>query len=280
MMTKSNVIQLQRALRENVAPGLVVDGAWGTACDVALGSYAVANALTVGAAKELLFKYAEVRYVSDDAFDQAANALGVPESYVRAVAEVETNGESFLKDGNVKILFERHWFKRKLGDALSKPAVRESIAKKMGGDVPAGSVAIASLLKLVESKYPNICSSVRGGYSGGSAEWTRLNTAMDLDVEAAAQATSFGGYQLMGFNHSACGYETATAMMLDMAKSESVQFLAMVSFIKANQPMHTALKRGDWAKFAEYYNGSAFMENAYNTKLAKAQIKYIEFDKA
>jgi hypothetical protein len=129
-VTKSDVIQLQRALRENVAPDLVIDGAWGNACDIALGRYATANALTIDAAKELLYKYADTRYVSENAFEQAATALGVPKSYVRAVAEVETNGESFLKDGSVKILFERHWFKRKLGEALATPAVRINVAIK------------------------------------------------------------------------------------------------------------------------------------------------------
>ena len=273
-VTKSDVIQLQRALRENVAPDLVIDGAWGNACDIALGRYATANALTIGAAKELLYKYADTRYVSENAFEQAAAALGVPKSYVRAVAEVETNGESFLKDGSVKILFERHWFKRKLGEALATPAVRINVAIKLGVDLPTGADAGAKLLALVEKKYGNLCSSERGGYKGGAEEWARLNLAMDFDVEAAAQSASYGGYQLMGFNHAACGYKSAREMMIELAKSESSQFLAMISFIKANKPMHAALKRGDWAKFAELYNGTAYKENKYDTKLASSEKKW------
>lgn len=273
-MTKSDNKQLQRALRENVAPELLVDGIWGNKSEMALGRYATANALTIGAAKELLYRYAEMRYVSDSAFEKAAAVLGVPESYVRAIAEVESAGESFLKDGSVKILFERHWFKRKLGEALKKPDVQKNVASRLGVTVPAGSDADVKLLAMVEAKHGDICSSQRGGYKGGAAEWDRLNLAMDFDVEAGAQSASFGGYQLMGFNHAACGFKSAKDMMLELAKSESAQFLAMVSFIKANVGMHAALKKGDWAKFAELYNGPAYKENKYDTKLASSEKKW------
>ena len=273
-MTKSDIVQLQRALRETVEPKMVIDGVWGKSCDIALSRYASVKALTIGAAKELLYRYAETRYVSDSIFETAATALGVPQSYVRAIAEVETNGESFLKDGSVKILFERHWFKRKLGEALKKPDVQKNVASKLSVAVPAGAGADAKLLAMVEQKYPDICSAERGGYKGGEAEWTRLNLAMDFDVEAGAQSASYGGYQLMGFNYAACGYKCAKDMMLELARSESTQFLAMISFIKANPSMHAALKRGDWAKFAEYYNGTAYKENKYDIKLASSEKKW------
>ncbi len=274
MATKSDNVQLQRALRENVEPKLIVDGIWGSGCDLALSRYASMNALTIGSAKELLYRYSETRYVNDSAFETAAAALGVPESYVRAIAEVETNGESFLKDGSVKILFERHWFKRKLGEALKKVDVQKNVASKLGVAIGAGANGAGVLLDLVEKKYPGICSSERGGYKGGEAEWSRLNLAMDFDIEAGAQSASYGGYQLMGFNHAACGYKTAKDMMLDLARSESTQFLAMISFIKANPSMHAALKRGDWAKFAELYNGAAYKENKYDIKLASSEKKW------
>lgn len=269
-MSKSNIVQLQRALRENIAPELTVDGVWGKSCDTALDRYAVSNDVTTELAKELLQRYVDTRYVSDNAFEQASKQLGVPQSYVRAIAEVETNGESFLKDGSVKILFERHWFKRKLGEALKKPEVCKHIASKLGVTTTSGSELIA----LIEKKYENICSSTRGGYKGGAAEWDRLNLAMDFDVESGAQAASYGGYQLMGFNHVACGYKTAKDMMLGLAKSESDQFLAMISFIKANAAMLSALKRADWNKFAELYNGSAYVENKYHIKLASSEKKW------
>lgn len=269
-MSKSDNKQLQRALREIIEPTMVVDGNWGNQSNIALGKFANAQALTIGDAKLQLHIYAETRYVNDDAFVEASKNLGVPQSYVRAIAECESSGESFLKDGSVKILFERHWFKRKLAEALKNVTVRTHVASKLGGAV--GSAE--TILALVEKKYENLCSSERGGYKGGYAEWDRLNLAMDLDIESACMAASYGGYQLMGFNHKVCGYNTAKAMMLALAVSESKHFLAMVAFIKGNSGMHAALKAGNWAKFAQQYNGPAYKENHYDTKLASSENKW------
>lgn len=273
-MNKSEIKQLQRALRETVAPKMVVDGDFGKQTTDAIAVFAKMHDVSVEGAQALLYRYADIRYVSDDAFTTAAQILGVKESFVRAIAEVETNGESFLKDGRVKVLFERHWFRRKLGEALQKPEVRKNVAAELDIPVPIGANAAATLLALVEKKFSNICSAERGGYKGGEVEWDRLNQAMDFDVEAAAMSASYGGYQLMGFNYLACGYKSAKAMMLDLAASESKQFLAMVAFIKANPAMHAALKKGDWAKFAEAYNGPSYKENKYDVKLASSEKKW------
>lgn len=270
-MTKSDIIRLQRALRDNVSSEILVDGIWGKQSNAFLYRYATINGLDTEQARELLFQYAEARYVTDKAFTQAAKSLGVPESYVRAIAEVETSGDSFLKSGSMKILFERHWFHRKLGEALKKSEVRKHIASFLNVQEPVSRDAPAILLSLVEKQYRSICSTIRGSYLGGEAEWGRLNLAMDINIEAACMSASYGGYQLMGFNHAACGYKTAKDMMLALAKSESTQFLAMISFIKANRGMHEALRLGNWTRFAELYNGPAYTENAYNTKLAKAE---------
>lgn len=273
-MNKSEIKQLQRALRETVAPKMVVDGDFGKQTVEAIAVFAKMHGTDAESAKALLYRYADIRYVSDDAFVSAAQILGVKESFVRAIAEVETNGESFLKDGRIKVLFERHWFRRKLGEALQKPEVRKNVAAELDVPVPTDAKAAATLLALVEKKFNGICSAERGGYKGGEAEWDRLNQAMDFDIEAAAMSASYGGYQLMGFNYQACGYKSAKSMMLDLAASESKQFLAMVSFIKANPGMHAALKKGDWAKFAEAYNGPAYRENKYDVKLASSEKKW------
>lgn len=273
-MNKSEVKQFQRAMRETVAPDIIVDGAWGAGTNKALAEFAKVNGIDSGEAMRLLERYAETRYVNDDAFAQAAKMLGVKESYVRAIAEVESAGASFLKDGRVKILFERHKFYKYLKEALKKPEVRKHVAQHLGIPEPTGVGAGDSLLILIAAKYENICSSKRGGYKGNEAEWGRLNLAMDLDVEAAAMSASYGGYQLMGFNYHYCGYKTAKEMMIDLAKSESKQFLAAITFIKNNPHIHNALKKGDWAKFAEGYNGPSYKENQYDVKLSKAEVKH------
>lgn len=267
-MSKSEIKQLQRALRENVAPSLVVDGVWGNSSIKALEQYAQTTGTNTNGAMFLLHKYSDLRYVNDDAFTQASKALGVPQSYVRAIQEVETTGASFLPDGRVKILFERHWFYKKLKGAIaSNPSALANVAAKLGS----ASKDVETLMTQMVQKFGDICNPTRGGYQGGSAEWDRLNKAMDFDIEAAAQAASYGGYQLMGFNCKACGFNTAKDMMLALAVSESAQFLAMIAFVKSNPSMWAALKAANWAKFAEEYNGSAYKDNKYDTKLIAAE---------
>lgn len=264
--------QLQRALRENTGLVITIDGVLGNQTETALAAFMKTTGTERPQAMDLLHRYMAIRYVTSDAFTQAAKMLTVPESYVRAIAEVETVGDSFLKDGRVKILFERHWFIRKLREAMVSVDVRKNVAIYVGSGQFAEPRSIDILMALVEKKYENICSTTRGGYLGNEKEWDRLNLAMNLDVEAAAQSASFGGFQLMGFNFKACGYANAKTMMLDMAVSESKQFLAMVAFIKANPSIQKALKMGDWAGVANGYNGSAYKENKYDTKLAAAEL--------
>lgn len=271
-MSKSEVKQLQRALRETVASSITVDGVWGKQSEDAVALFAHTTGTDNTGALTLLHKYADVRYVSDDAFAEAATKLQVPQSYVRAVAQVETNGESFLKDGRVKILFERHWFYKKLKEAATNSSdVRARMANKLKVIVPVGKDAVDTLMTLMVTKFGAICNTATGGYLGNEKEWDRLNEAMDFDVEAAAQSASYGGYQLMGFNCRPCGYPSAKDMMFALAASESAQFLAMINFIKADAGMHAALKKGDWADFAKRYNGPSYAANKYDTKLAAAE---------
>ena len=272
-MKQSEIKQLQKALRETVAPAITVDGVYGAETTKAIALFANTSGISSEEALKLLDRYADQRFVSDEAFVQAAETLGVKESYVRAVAEVESRGESFLSDGRVKILFERHWFYRKLKEALANPAVQSRVANRFRMIVPT-TKAVEALLAAVVGNDNTLCYPTRGAYKGGGAEWTRLNEAMDYDVEAACQSASFGGYQIMGFNCVAAGYKSAKDMMLTMAASESAQFLAVCKFIKANPQMHKHLKNGNWAGFAELYNGSDYKSNYYDTKLSVAEKKW------
>ncbi|BAW19239.1 hypothetical protein [Ralstonia phage RP31] len=267
-VSKSDVAQLQRALRENVAPSLNPDGVWGNASVAAFAQFAQTTGTDEAGAMALLHKYADLRYVNDDAYAQAAKALGVPQSYVRAIQQVETTGSSFLPDGRVKILFERQWFYQKLKGAIaSNAATRANVAAKLKST----ATDVATLMTQMVQQFGDICNPVRGGYQGGAAEWDRLNKAMDFDVESGAQAASYGGYQLMGFNYKGCGYSSGKAMMLALAASESCQFLAMISFIKSNPNLWSSFKAANWAAFAEGYNGSQYKQNNYDTKLASAE---------
>lgn len=272
MNTTENKL-LQRALRELVAPTITVDGVFGNQTTQAIKLYATQNATTVENALILLQQYVREKYVNDDSYKQAATLLSVPVSYVRAVSEVETQGESFLPDGRMKILFERHWFYRKLKEAITNYPEKKAYVAKMVL-APGQQITVDNIMAAMVRNYSNICNTERGGYLGDGAEWGRLNSAMKFDIEAACQSASYGAYQIMGFNCVYCGYKNAHDMMDDLAHSESKQLLAMVAFVKSQPAMLACLKRADWAGFAEKYNGQDFAKNSYDTKLAKGEEKW------
>lgn len=272
---KEQAMLYQRALREILAPDLKVDGALGQASLIALTEFAKKHAINAptsfsGPAVQLLDQFIESRYVTDKAYSEAAAELGVPESYVRAVAEVESQGSGFLPDGRLKILFERHWFYKKLGEALKKRDVYDHVSDVLG----MSATNVSSLLSAVANRENNICNPVAGGYVGNGGEYARLEKASNYNLEAALQSASYGAYQIMGFNCQACGYQTASEMMRDFATSEYKQFRGFIEFIKGDKNLIKALKAGDWAAFARGYNGPAYAKNKYDSKLQSSEASW------
>lgn len=273
-------ILVQKALLETVAPDIVVDGIPGKNTLKHLGEFSLAHGLPVpsdfsGPGWDLLQKYIAQRFVDDGDFEKAAAELGVKQSAVRAVAETESRGNGFLKRGKVKLLFERHKFYKYLGEALKQPVVRQHIQDVLSISVPKTD---KDLLNLVCNKYPDICNSVAGGYKGDLLEHDRLDLAMSLDPYAALMSASYGMYQIMGFNHKLAGYDSPNDMYIAFSESEKNQFWGFVNFIKNNPNIWSALKRNDWLKFAEGYNGKAFATNDYNNKVKRAEEKYRSYN--
>jgi hypothetical protein len=72
--------------------------------------------------------------------------------------------------------------------------------------------------------------------------------------EPACLASSFGGPQILGTNHSIVGYPTAKAMFDAMAQSERWEICAFFDFCKSNHILDEA-RNEDWEGFAAVYNG-------------------------
>ena len=106
---------------------------------------------------------------------EGAKRLGVPVIVIKAIAEVETLGEGYLPNGKPKILFERHRMYFYLNQKFGKTKANALMAK-----------------------HPNIVNTKTGGYHGGSAEYTRLSQAKQLDESCALQSASWVRFQLMG----------------------------------------------------------------------------------
>lgn len=179
----------------------------------------------------------------------AAKQLGVPLASVKAVNAVESNGNGFLPDGRVSILFERHVFYARL---------------QAHGVDPAPHAV----------RFPGIVNPKRGGYAGGAAEHARLATAAQVCRAAALEAASWGAFQIMGYHWEALGYESVEAFVASQQESEGAQLAAFVKFIEADPALHKALIGRKWAAFARGYNGPAYAENLYDVKLARAYERF------
>lgn len=175
---------------------------------------------------------------------EIAHALGCETAVVLAVAEVESGGRHDLPDGRPQILFEAHWFS-----------------------------------KLTKGKYDATHSSIssptwnRALYKGGAAEWGRLNAAMELDAEAALKSASWGLFQIMGFNHKACGFETVEAFVDFIRGPDDSDMEAFCNFVRANPPILKAMREKDWKEFARHYNGPGAVAS-YSAKMSDAYAKF------
>lgn len=172
----------------------------------------------------------------------AAAALGCDLAAVQAVLQVESRGRGFdPASGRPLILFEPHWFSRLTGGRFD--ASHPRLSYRRWGERP---------------------------YPAQQAErWRQLEAAVALDREAAWRATSWGLFQIMGFNHALCGFAEPKDFAAAMAESESRQLAAFVAFVKA-KGLDVPLRRHDWAAFARAYNGPAYATHDYDGRLAKA----------
>ncbi|WP_441254557.1 N-acetylmuramidase domain-containing protein [Aeromonas sp. A600620] len=175
-----------------------------------------------------------------------ADLLAVPLATMATVAQVESIGEGFTQAMRPVVLFERHVFYKQLTKHLGKAAADQLAAH-----------------------YPNLVSPKRGGYAGGAAEWERLQLAISLHRDAAIESASWGMFQIMGYHWQPLGFASASDWQNAMQRSEVEHLTALCRFIQQDPAMHKALQGRKWADFARRYNGPAYKENDYDTKLAK-----------
>lgn len=178
--------------------------------------------------------------IAEAAFEKAAQRLGCEVAVIKAVAEVESRGDGFLKDGRPKILFERHIFSK----------LTSSMFDQSNPDV----------------------SGPAGGYVGGKYEYARLGKAMMLNKDAALKSASWGKFQVMGFNYDQCGFDDIDSFVRTMCDSENGHLEIFVEFIcKSGLSKHLGHK--DWTKFAARYNGPGHKKNNYDARLQHAYEK-------
>lgn len=243
---------VQKGLNEKalVVPPLEIDGAWGAATKAALVKYQTGMKLSPtgqydAATQAALGPFLLQKYLSVDSIHQAAKILNVDVKAIVAVALAESSGSGFFQSGDCQIRFERH-------------KMYAAVVKKYG---------VATAAKWMR-QYPNIVNDQIGGYLGGQKEYNRLNQAMSLDPGLAQESTSWGMFQIMGFNYADAGFSDVVSFVKAHKASETSQLFAFITF---NQQylagtLLKAMRASDWTAYARYYNGTLNIAS-YSAKL-------------
>ena len=191
--------------------------------------------------------------LTENDFQRVADLLGVEVAVVKAIQAVETGGRGgFVAPGRPVILFEGHIFWHEL--------------KKQGFNPERYGAGNENILYLKWEK---------GHYYGGMKEYERLEKAREIHKEAADASTSWGMFQVMGFNYAMCGYGSVEEMVKDMCVGEDKQLEAFARFVKLAR-LQSCLEQKDWAGFTRRYNGPGYAQNQYDKKLEGAYRKFIK----
>ncbi len=178
-----------------------------------------------------------------------AKSTNIEPAALKAVQTVETGGRGgFIAPQKPTILFEGHIFWKMLIQQGINPHTH-----------------IKGNENILYPKWD------RTKYKGGLAEYSRLEQACRISVEAAYKAASWGMFQVMGFNCLQCGVKSIYEFVRLMGESEYRQLKLTVSYLKATNIIGH-LRRLDWKQFARAYNGPEYAANHYAEKLEKAYI--------
>ena len=181
-----------------------------------------------------------------------AKKLGLEENVIKAVVAVESGGSGFTKEGDVKIRFEGHKFMKYL--------------KGKGQDVE----------QLKKDGYSEVIYSYDEASKHKHGQ-KAFDKAAGLDKTSAMMSTSYGAFQIMGFNYKTAGYNSVEEFV-EAQNTNVGQIEAFMNFISSSPAMMKALKDKDFAKFAELYNGPKYEDNKYDTKMQENYDK-LEQDK-
>lgn len=176
---------------------------------------------------------------------EVAASIEVQEAALRAVLAVESAGHGFDQYGRVTALYEPHVAYRLSSGDKRAALMARCLAYAKWGEQPYPKSHDLRFHQIDE------CAEIAG-------------------MEFAADATSWGLPQIMGFNAQSAGYNSSVEMVTAFAADEQNQLAALGAFILNNKALHRALQHLDWAGFAAGYNGGGFRRNAYDTKLADA----------
>src|SRR5260370_32841820 len=180
-------------------------------------------------------------------YQAAATRLVAPVANVKAIADVESAGETFWTiDGQQlpAVRLEAHWFGKFTGYRFntSRPDLSSTEWNQA------------------------LAASTRAG------AWQQVRAGMALDKAAAEQATSWGAFQVMGFNWQRLHYASVDEFVAAMSTA-SGELEAFTRYIEADPARRASLAIGAWRDVENRYNGGGF-NGAYAAKLETAAERY------
>ncbi|HEU0177511.1 MAG TPA: N-acetylmuramidase family protein [Blastocatellia bacterium] len=181
----------------------------------------------------------------------AATNLGVEVAAIMAVAQVEAGGRrGFEADGRPIIRYELHIFQRRTNGIyhqthphLSQPTLAAGNPYHRGGQ-------------------PNEWSLIHGAMILRDGNRNRRSSD-------AWQSTSWGMFQVMGFNYAAVGWGNIDDFVADMFRSEAQHLQAFIGYCRNNHLIQH-IQNQNWAAFALGYNGPNYRANNYDVNIANA----------
>lgn len=192
-----------------------------------------------------VFTNKNAKAITPAAIEDIAARLGVSGRKVRAVSKVESGGGGWNDQGQPKILWERHYFFKRILIAIPW------ISNPKGGDYTLDS-----------------------NKNGVNDSWEKLCLAACRKPIAAFESASWGKFQIMGAHAKALGYENALEFAYSMVNDERAHYEALAAFVRVNGliPAMNKLSTNpeDCRAFAKRYNGAAYEKFGYHRKLAEA----------
>lgn len=190
--------------------------------------------------------YIEKR-LTEGQIEEAARSIGLDVAILKAIIKVESGGTGFWTDvpetsGVVPVVnFEAQVFNRLTNGRFAK-------------------------------SHPDLAFTAMDRQFG-KGEWLRLRGAIALDRKAALMATSWGLFQVMGFNHTSCGYPEIEEFVRDHHESEFKQLGAALRFMQS-KGLIAIMRKENWSAFARLYNGPSYHVNRYDEKIEEAVAFY------
>lgn len=203
-------------------------------------------------------------------FISLAQTFGWNPKHLQAVARVESSGIGFYSDGHPKLRFEPHHWNKNLRAYLDKINVGY-----MGFNEGEWSAKPEDeKMKLCRMTFTDNGK----GFSSVAVETGRqaFEEAKNRQEDLAIYATSFGKYQIMGFNFKRCNCETLK-QFYDRMFSEFLQDEMFAHFVNGDKRLRSFMQLEQTTleactAFAKAYNGSSNAD-AYGSKIYREAMK-------